>query len=87
LYFIVNLKPDCPDQRFVSRPALDFSSGARSALKANGKIYLKHRLTRRHLQGFVGCPLKRTIQLKIFGFEAGVLCQPRQHLRPNLVLS
>jgi len=42
-------------------------------------------LSRRQLQGFVGLPLKRAIQLKIFGFESRVLGHASQHLRPNLI--
>ena len=42
-------------------------------------------LSRRQLQGFVGLPIERTIQLKIFGFESRVLGHTSQHLRPNLI--
>jgi hypothetical protein len=42
-------------------------------------------LSRRQLQGFVGLPIERTIQLKIFGFQSRVFGYASQHLRANLI--
>ena len=42
-------------------------------------------LSRRQLQGCVGLPIERTIQLKIFGFQPRVLGHASQHLRANLI--
>ena len=43
-------------------------------------------LSRRQLQGFVGLPLERTTQLKIFGFQSRVLGHASQHLGADLIL-
>jgi hypothetical protein len=62
-----------------------FSCGARAAFRLMEKGYLRSMLSRRQLQGFVGLPSERMIELKIFGFEPRVLGHSSQHLRPNLI--
>ncbi len=42
-------------------------------------------LSRRQLQGFVGLPIERTIQLKVFGFKSRVFGHASQHLWANLI--
>jgi hypothetical protein len=62
-----------------------FSCGARSAFKLKGKRLLEKHAMRRQLQSFVGLPIERTIQLKIFGFQSRVFGYASQQLRANLI--
>jgi len=69
----------------LNRPTLASSCGARPALISTEQGYLRSKLSRRQLKGFVGLPIERTTQLKIFGFQSGVLGDASQHLRANLI--